>query len=150
MSVLCNSHIGLSFSVSLKCHQKGQQLPEEAANKWRQRVKRVMAGMKLVHFITICGNFLNIYKTQFSFIYFIIFTYMAFPLSCLYHSCWDGFLPLFGMTLHGWSFILVDVQLLQHCTCLMLDGISWLPFFLFWERERMRMRERKNMHVMCM
>ncbi|XP_048342339.1 anoctamin-1 isoform X2 [Sphaerodactylus townsendi] len=27
--------------------EKGQQLPEEAANKWRQRVKKVMAGVKL-------------------------------------------------------------------------------------------------------
>ncbi|CAM4573908.1 unnamed protein product [Lepidochelys olivacea] len=38
------------------CHQKRRHLPEETANKWRQRVKAVMAGVKLVHFIQIYGE----------------------------------------------------------------------------------------------
>ncbi|XP_032081276.1 anoctamin-1 isoform X2 [Thamnophis elegans] len=36
-----------SLKKEYRNKEKGQQLPEEAANKWRQRVKRVMAGMKL-------------------------------------------------------------------------------------------------------
>nr|XP_034972908.1 anoctamin-1 isoform X2 [Zootoca vivipara] len=36
-----------SLRKESKNKEKGLQLPEEAANKWRQRVKRVMAGVKL-------------------------------------------------------------------------------------------------------
>ena len=51
LAVLCNAILPDPFFVSFDCHQKHRYFREETANKWRQRVKTVMAGVKLVLFI---------------------------------------------------------------------------------------------------
>lgn len=46
--MLCNATLPDPFLFPLTADQKHRYFPEETANKWRQRVKKVMAGVKLV------------------------------------------------------------------------------------------------------
>lgn len=54
LAVLCNAILPHLLSVSFDCRRKHRYFPEETAIRWRQRVKTVMAGVKLVLFIQTC------------------------------------------------------------------------------------------------
>lgn len=98
LAVLCNAILPEPVFVSFDCHQKHRYSPEETANKWRQRVKTVMAGVKLVLFIQTYeetqimsnyGRHKSIWFCLLDLNIHIQFWVSSLPSPCLFSILWD-------------------------------------------------------------